>query len=651
MAGATAPYGTWPSPLTADRLASGTRRLEQVAVDGTDLYWLEARPEEGGRGVILRRRANGASETVTPEGFSVRSRVHEYGGGAFLVHRGEVYFTREGDQRLYRQVPGQTPAALTPEPEIAAGLRYADGVATPDGRWVICVREAHEADGTVANGLAAVATDGSGTVRPLAEGRDFYAFPRLDPEGRHLAFTCWNHPEMPWTGTELWLAELGPGPELVEPRPVAGGPGESIFQPAFAPAGSLHFVSDRSGWWNLYRWHDGRASALAPVERDLGAAQWGLGLSTYAFLGDGSIACLYYADGLHRLGRIPAGRAGLEDLEQFWTAFTPAQLRRFGDGLAFIAGSPDEPPAVRTLEPGTGATETVRESTDLPLDPAGISRPEPITFASEAGTAYALFYPPAHPELAGPDDEHPPLLTFVHGGPTAHAECQLKPAVQFWTSRGFAVVEVNYAGSTGFGRAYRERLWENWGVADVADCCAAARHLFEQGRADPGRAAIRGSSAGGLTVLGALAAPNGPYAAGASHYGVVDLETLRAATHKFESRYLDWLIGPWPQARQRYRDRSPVGWIDRVKGPVLILQGGWDRVVPPDQAHTLRCALEGAGKAYAYLEFPEERHGFRKAESQRRALEAELGFYSRVFGFTPADPLEPVALDGRDAPA
>lgn len=646
----TAPYGTWPSPLTARRIAAGALRLEQIAVDGGDLYWLESRPGEGGRGVLLRRRG-GTVETVTPEGWSVRSRVHEYGGGSFLVHAGTVYFTREGDQRLYRQAPGEAPAPLTPEPEIPGGVRFADGVATPDGRWIVCVRERHDADGTVTNDLAAVATDGSGKVRPLTGGRDFYAFPRLDPDGGRLAFTCWDHPDMPWTGTELWLGNLGEGPELADPRHEAGGPGESIFQPAFDPNGDLHFISDRTGWWNLYRRDPAGTAALAPVARDMGAAQWGLGLSTYAFLPDGAIACLYYADGLQRLGRIPPEGGGLEAMDRPWTAFVPAQLVRCGEGLAYISGGPVDPPSVRTFDPAKGVEETVRESADLPLEAEGISLPEPMAFDSGGEESYALFYPPCHPEISAPPTELPPLITVVHGGPTAITECQLKPAVQFWTSRGFAVVEVNYAGSTGFGRAYRERLREAWGLADVADCCAAARHLFREGKADPERAAIRGGSAGGLTVLGSLATRDGPYSAGATYYGVVDLETLRAATHKYESRYLDWLIGPWPETRQRYRDRSPVNWIEQVQGPILILQGGKDRVVPPDQAHALRGALESAGKPYAYLEFPEERHGFRKAETLRRALEAELDFYSRVFGFEPADSPEPVEIRAPDSPA
>ena len=642
---ATAAYGSWRSPVSGGLVATAGVALDELVGDGDAVLWLEGRPLEGGRRVVCRCVPGAAPEDLTPPGFNVRSRVHEYGGGSYRARRGTLFFSNLADQRLYRQDPGAAPRPLTPEPPAPAALRYADASLTPDGAWLVCVRESHRG-GEVVNELVALPADGSAAPHVLAGGRDFYAAPRLDPSGRRLAWLEWDHPRMPWDGTELQLVGFDPAGGRLRggPSPVAGGPEESVAQPEWSPDGVLHFISDSSGWWNLYR-AGGRAEPLAPMEAELSMAQWTFDQSTYAFLPDGRIACLYGRGPVWRLGLVEPGAGRVTPLDLPFTSYYPPRLRTLASGrIASFAGSPTEPAALVLVDPATAAVEVVRRSQSFGLDPACVSVPRPVEFPTEGGqTAHALYYPPANPDFEAPEGELPPLLVTSHGGPTAQVVDELSLGVQYFTSRGLAVVDVDYGGSTGYGRAYRQRLDGQWGVVDTEDCLNAARYLASEGLADPKRLAIRGFSAGGYTTLCALTFHD-LFAAGASYFGVADVESLARETHKFESRYLVRLIGPYPQARDLYRQRSPIHHTDQLSCPVILLQGLEDKVVPPGQAEQMAGALDAKGIPYAYLAFDGEQHGFCKAESIRRSLEAELYFYSRIFGFDLADPVDPVPI-------
>jgi dipeptidyl aminopeptidase/acylaminoacyl peptidase len=641
-------YGSWRSPVGPASVAAGGRRLAapQLAGDGA-VWWGEGRPAEGGRVVLVRRPAGGAPEDVTPEGTNARTRVHEYGGGAWtLVADDLVLFTNFEDQRLYRQRLGEEPVAISPEPASPAALRYADMRLCPDGRTVVCVREVH-GEGEAENQIVALAVDGSGAPSVLASGRDFYSFPRVSPDGCWLAWTCWDHPNMPWDGTELWVAPLD---DTGDARLVAGGPEESVFQPEWDAAGRLHFVSDRDGWWNLFRDEDGAAVRLTSEQAELGHPQWLFGGSTYAFLGDGSIAFIRCERGEERLFALDPGGERLRDLGLPHTSFGFPSLSARGPTVAFAAAAPAAETAIVVHDLATGEMEVVRSASDEPLDAAYVSVPRAIEFPTTGGeTAHGFYYPPANPDFEGPAGELPPLIVQSHGGPTSHATPALEREFLFWTSRGIGVVDVNYRGSSGYGRPYRQRLRGGWGVVDTDDCIAAARHLAATGEVDGERLAIRGGSAGGYATLCALVFHD-DFATGASYFGVADTETLATDTHKFESRYLDGLIGPYPEERELYYERSPIHFVERLRAPVILFQGLEDEVVPPSQAETMVAALKHNGVPHAYLAFAGEGHGFRRAETEIRCLEAELYFYGRILGFEPADELEPVEIDG-PAPA
>jgi dipeptidyl aminopeptidase/acylaminoacyl peptidase len=613
-----APFGSWTSPIAAAAVARAGVRLSEPALgeDGS-AWWLERRPLEGGRTVIVRD-----GEEVTPLEFNVRTTVHEYGGGAWLLDGETVFFSHWDDQRLYRRDPGGSPVPITPE----GPYRYADGRALPDGSAIVCVRETH-GDGEPVNEVVRIPLDG-GAPEPIASGRDFYASPRPSPDGRVLCWLCWDHPNMPWDGCELWVGE----------RRVAGGADESIWQPDWSPAGELHWVSDRTGWWNLYS----EGGQLTDERAELGMPQWQFGGATYAFLDDGAVACIRIERAVARLHLLRAGR--LEDVGLPYTSFGYPCLRARGERLIFVAASPEQEQAVVTWSEADGATE-LRRASDEPLDRALVSIPRAIEFESAGGRrAHAFYYPPANPNFEGPEGERPPVIVQIHGGPTAHAEPELDPTVLYWTSRGVGVVDVNYGGSTGFGREYRNLLRGAWGIVDVEDCIAAAHHLAAEGEVDGRRLAIHGGSAGGYTTLCALAFHPDAFAAGASYYGVADAATLARDTHKFESRYLDRLIGPWPEAEELYRERSPIHFADRIRAPVLLLQGLEDEVVPPSQAEEMAAALRRSGVPHTVLMFEGEQHGFRRAETIIRSLEAELSFYGQVFRFEPADEIDEVQL-------
>jgi dipeptidyl aminopeptidase/acylaminoacyl peptidase len=638
-----APFGGWRTPINAALVAAGEVPISLATLSGQDIYWLEGKPLEGGRNVLVRY-ANGQRTELTPGEFNVRTRVHEYGGGAYVVHGTTAFFSNFADQRLYRQDAGSEPRAITPEPEAPAALRYADGRVTSDGRLLICVRERHLTKGGEAvNELVVLPTDGSSSPRVIASGHDFFSSPRISPDGRRLAWLAWDHPRMPWDGTEQWVADLADDGSVNNERDVAGGPNESIFQPEWSPLGELHFVSDRTGWWNLYCLDGEQARPLAPMDAEFGVPQWVFGLSRYAFLGDGGIACFYTRDGFAHLALLRPDQPP-QTLDLPYTSY--ASLHTDGDTLVFIAASPTEAAAVIRMDLRTGEREVLGRSLAHDLDPRYLSRPRPIAFPTANGraTAYALYYPPTNADFVGGPSERPPLIVASHGGPTSMTTAQLNAEIQFWTSRGFGLVDVNYGGSTGYGREYRERLKGQWGIVDTEDCIDAARFLAREGEVDGQRLAIRGGSAGGYTTLCALVFHD-DFAAGASYYGVADCEALAKDTHKFESRYLDGLIGPYPEALDVYRQRSPIHYADRLSCPVILFQGLEDRVVPPAQAEAMAAALRSKGLPFAYLAFEGEQHGFRKAETIQRTLEAELYFYSRVLGFPLAEPIAPVAIE------
>jgi dienelactone hydrolase len=645
-----ASFGSWRSPITAQLVAScgmgSSSLLTDLQLSGECVYWIEPRARDAGRHVIMRWSAEGGKEDITPPGYNARSRVHEYGGGAFCTHESKVFFSNFEDQRIYQQRPNAPPLPITPIPEVASGLRFADGRITKDGVWIICVQERHLKIGQVINELVALPCDGSRPPRTIESRHDFYANPRISPDGTRLVWLAWDHPQMPWDGSELWVGRLGMDGLITEPRLVAGGSEESILQPEWSPDGRLYFISDRNGWWNLYCEQDESVLPIVTMEADVGMPPWRFGYSCYAFLSGGRIACIFSHNGLHKLGLIYPGSGDIQPLQTDFTSFYPPFLK--GDGnqhLWFIAGNFVQPPSIAHMDLESGSLEVVHRTFEHNIDPGYLSIPHTIEFPTDdQRTSHALFYPPANKDHRAPPDELPPLLVFIHGGPTSAARPHLQFEIQYWTSRGIAAVDVNYGGSTGFGRAYRERLKGQWGVVDTMDCICAARYLADQGEVDQHRLMIRGGSAGGYTTLSALTFHD-LFSAGAIYFGVADIEALTKDFHKFESHYLEGLIGPYPEEKELYRSRSPIHFADRLSRPIILFQGLEDRIVPPAQSEAMIKALEEKGLPYAYLSFEGEGHGFRLSETIQRCLDAELYFYSQICGFELPDPIEPVRIE------
>ncbi|GEC19643.1 peptidase [Pseudonocardia hydrocarbonoxydans] len=643
----TAPFGSWPTPITSELVVAAAVSLAEVRVDGAEVYWSEARPDDGGRTQLVRRAADGTVADLLPAGSNARTAVHEYGGGAWWVRDGVVWFTEWADQRLYRLENGSA-TPLTPAPAVERGDRYADGDVHGDS--IVCVRERHGA-GEPRNEIVRLAAHApTDDPEVLVTGPDFVAAPRLSPDGATLAWLQWDHPSMPWDAVELVVRELATGEETV----VAGGPWESVSEPTWQADGSLWFLSDRTDWWNLYRWPPGAdIEPIVRLDAEVGVPGWRLAGSRYAVLADGTVVFARRRAGSDALA--VRGTGGLiADLDVPFCEV--AAVRSAGGSAVVVAGTPTAEPGVyRVTPPGPdsdAAVATLRTPRDLGLDPAGIAVGEHLTVpstdaAGEPRTAHALYFAPASATHGGPPGERPPLLVVIHGGPTGASSSSFSVATQYWTSRGFAVVSVDHAGSTGYGRAYRDELLGRWGVIDVADCVAVARRLAATDRADPARLLIRGGSAGGFTVLSALASPDSPFAAGADHFGVADLEALARDTHKFESRYLDRLVGPYPQERDTYVERSPIHHLDRFTAPLIVLQGSEDEIVPPAQSEMIVDALRAKGVPVAYLLFDGEQHGFRRAENIRRALDSELSFYAQVLGLDlpVAEGIEPVAIE------
>jgi len=639
MAAIATAYGSWKSPISAELVAGGEIGLEQIRLDGNDIYWIERRPQEGGRKVIVLRSNDGTVTDITPAGFNARTRVHEYGGGDYAIAHGLVIFSNFADQRLYRQAGGGIPEPLTP----AGNYRYADGQIDAVRRLYFCVREDHSGAGEAVNALVRIGLDAENSGEIIVAGNDFYSSPRLSPHGSQLAWLTWNHPNMPWDGTELWLGTLSNDGSVIEQTKIAGGADESIYQPEWSPDGVLHFISDRTGWWNLYRWRDNQVEAICPMEAEFGQPQWVFGGSLYGFASDKQIVCSYSHSGTDYLALLDAETKVPRDIPLPFTAIS--QVRPAGKRVLFIGASAQESSTLVALDLSTGGFQALRRSRETAVDGGYLSEVRAIQFPTNHGlTAHAYFYAPKNCDYTASVTEKPPLVVISHGGPTSSSSASLKYSIQYWTSRGIAVLDVNYGGSSGYGRAYRERLNGNWGIVDVDDCVNGARYLAERGEVDGNRLAIRGGSAGGYTTLCALTFRD-VFKAGASHYGISDLEALAKDTHKFESRYLDRLIGPYPDRRDLYVERSPIHFTERLNCPMIIFQGLEDKVVPPSQAEKMVAALRAKKLPVAYLAFEGEQHGFRKAENIKRVLEAELYFYSKIFAFELADSVEPVEIE------
>ncbi|GAB3421719.1 prolyl oligopeptidase family serine peptidase [Flindersiella endophytica] len=625
-------------------LTEAGRPVSFSSIVGDEIWWSETQLDKGGRTAVMARRADGTVSELLPEPWNARSRVHEYGGVSWVAVPGAgdggspaLVFANFADQRLYRLDPGAAePVALTPEPSEPAGLRYADLRLTADGTEVLAVRERHQGK-EISRHIVAVPVSGDGEVREIVGGSHFLAFPRISPDGSRLAWLAWDHPNMPWDGTELRVGALGPDGRVAEYSTLLGGPAESIYQPEWASDDTLYAASDRSGWWNLYSVPaaGGSPTPLHPAEEEFGDPLWLLGFASYGILPDGRLL-VTHGTSRQRIGVLDPASGELTDFDLPYANVMPA-LSVTGNSAVFPASGPLTPTTIARLDVASGSTEVVRQSVDVSKLPASDYLPVPESttlYAADGRDIHVNIYPPRNPAFAAPEGERPPYVVFAHGGPTGHSDATLSLATAYLTSRGIGVLDVNYGGSTGYGRAYRERLREQWGIVDVDDCAAAAQALVDRGDADGSRLAIRGGSAGGWTALCAVTRTK-VFAAGTSLFGVTDVRMFNEITHDFESRYLDGLIGPFPGAAAVAKERSPLTNAASTACPVLLLQGAEDPIVPRSQAEVFRDALVEKGIPHALIVFEGEQHGFRKAESIIAATEAELSFYGQVLGFEP----------------
>lgn len=637
------PYGSWQSPVSLEMVAHGTISLLRIVLDGPDTYWAEVRPAEEGREVIVRRGPGGELQDITPEGFSVGSMVNEYGTRSFTVAGGVTYFSNSEDQRVYRQRPGEDPVAITPE----GSYRYGSKVYNERLNRIICIRENHtgpELEHPTSE-LVALDVDGPGAPIVLLADNDFHSSPCISSDGTQLAWLTWDHPNMPWDGTELWTAFLDERGLLGPPLMVAGGIDEAVVQPEWSPANELYFISDRSGWANLYRWRDGMVEPVLEMEAEFARANWWVGMSSYGFDSPDSLVCSYVEKGYWRLARLFLEDNRLAPIDIPYWEMGHGDLQVAAGRAVLVAGAPTRPLSLLEVDLESSGLKVLRVESDDELAPGYISTPEQVEFPTEGEqTAHAYFYPPANQDYVAPEGEKPPMVVVCHGGPHSAASAELNMTTQYWTSRGIAVLDVNYGGSTGFGREYRERLIGEWGVVDVNDCVNAALHMVERGDVDGDRIAISGGSAGGFTALAALTFRD-VFKAGASYFGVSDLEALLSGIHKFDAHSLVGLVGPYPLYRRRYIERSPINFSQYATCPVIFFQGLEDTIVPAIQSEEMFNTLRDNGVPTAYLSFEGEYHGFLKADTIMQCLSAEFYFYSRTFGFEPADDLAPVTIE------
>ena len=637
-----APYGSWKSPITSELIVSDATTFGDLSISNEGIFWQEMRPTEGGRCTIMCQMSDESTHEIIPKSHNARTRVHEYGGGSYLVHEEEVYFSSFTDQQIHRiNLAGGNPTQITNEPL----LRFADGVMDAERQQIIYVGENHDSNDEPINCIVSVDLQDDGAVTILASGADFYASPVISPDGRKLAWVQWNHPSMPWDSTELYVADLKHS-GLNNPQKIAGD-GESVCQPLWSPRGILYYISDLSGWWNLYK-HEGKQSHnLTPINAEFTQAQWGLGVRFYDFITDDQIICAYNRVGVWKVALLDPVSCDFSDinLDINITDIHRSGLKaRYGKAL-FAAGSPDNSYSLFTYEPKANKKlKVVQVSTKNDVEPIHFSKPLAVKYSTTGNQeCHAFYYPPVNENYKAPKSTKPPLIILSHGGPTGSTSNTLNLGVQYWTSRGFAILDVNYRGSTGYGTKYRKALNGNWGISDVDDCVNGGNYLVSEGLVDPQRIAIRGGSAGGFTTLACLTFTDF-FAAGASYYGVSDLTTLAEETHKFESRYLDSMIGKYPEERQKYLDRSPINHTENLSCPVILFQGLDDKIVLPNQSQKMYASLKTKGIPVSYLEFEGEQHGFRKSENIQRTLEAEFYFYSHVFGFNPFDPISPVEI-------
>lgn len=639
----TATYGSWVSPISADLVVKGTVRLKTPIFDNGNIYWNEMRPSEGGRNVIIKMFPNGEVLDVNPTPFNARTRVHEYGGGEFLVIDGIVYFSNFSDQKIYQldtNISNSTPKTITSE----GAFYYADACFDKARTRLICVREDHtNSDQEAVNSIVAIDLKEENNGKVLVSGNNFYSSPRLNPDGTKISWLTWHHPNMPWDSTELWVGEFDEEGFIKNAKQVAGGKNISVFQPEWSSDGTLYFISDQNGWWNFCSLDGDQIKHVYEKNAEFGLPQWVFGMRTYDFISDKEILCSYTEKGVWYLARLNVKEHTLNNLD---IPYTEISDLRVSEGRAFfVGGSPTKLREIVALNLSNSEIKILKSTGQLTVDKEYLSIPETIEFPTENNlTAHAFYYPPKNANYKAPEGECPPLLVKSHGGPTATTSSVLSLTIQYWTSRGFAVLDVNYGGSTGYGRAYRERLNDSWGIVDVDDCVNGAKYLVSQNKADRNRLAIDGGSAGGYTTLCVLTFRD-YFQAGASYYGVSDLKALAEDTHKFESRYLDNLIGAYPERKDLYDDRSPISHVENLSCPIILFQGLEDKIVPPNQAEMMLEALRKKKIPVAYVPFEGEQHGFRKAENIKRSLEAEYYFYSRVFRFSTSDDIEPVEIE------
>ena len=634
-------FGSWSSPISSDLIVNETVSLGQLTLDGEDIYWIEGRPSDGGRQVLVKRTPNGNTHDITPSPYSCRSLVHEYGGSAYLIADEFVYFSNYHDQRIYMQKPSEAPTPITP----SGDFRYADGVYDHKRNRIIYILEDHsDSNRHPVNSLVSIDAEGIGDVQYLVTGYDFYSCPRINPEATQLTWITWNHPNMPWDSTELWVADLTNNGLLENSHMVFGGETNSILEPSWSPDGVLHFVSDTTGWWNLYKLQFGKVTPLWPLDGEFTRPPWSLGMSTYGYLSNDVLITAFNQNGIWKLAKLDTRHKTSENYVIPYTEFGRGDVRVRSDLLVFQAASTEEPMSILSMDPTGNNLTKIKSSNPNTIDPGYVSVPEAITYETADGfDTHAFFYRPTNPRYLGLPDEKPPLLVKSHGGPTGATSTALDLSIQFWTSRGFSVLDVNYGGSTGYGREYRERLRGNWGIRDVNDCAGGALYLVKTGVVDGNRMAIQGGSAGGYTTLACLTFTD-VFQIGASYYGVSDLETLATDTHKFESRYLDGLIGPYPETRDLYLKRSPINYIDQLSCSMILFQGQEDKIVPPDQAENMFTAVKSKGFPSAYINFKNEQHGFRQASNIKKAIEAQYYFFSRVFGFELNESVNPIEI-------